>query len=198
MPMRRDAINRLKTALAAIGLTALEIDDLQLDRFVQVNPTTQQALVQTIGRAVPRREPPFRDEAAATLLEAYEACPTSSIPLEAAIRQTQSPGEAEAIARILVDAHPRPRSYSLAASVLERQERWADAIALVRRIVDADPNGLGPRLRLADLLWQNGETAAAVEAYRATLERDANFELDPLKRLSDRDRARVIGRSQGP
>ncbi len=85
----------------------------------------------------------------------------------------------------------------LAALTRDPRHRAA-AIDVQQRLVDADPNGLVVHRRLGDLLWEHGRRDAARAAYRRALEVDEAFALDPLKRLSERDRAVIERRAADP
>jgi tetratricopeptide (TPR) repeat protein len=65
---------------------------------------------------------------------------------------------------------------------------WQRAIDLNRRLTDLDPHGISSWQRYGDALWESGRRDEAATAYQRALDNDANFELDPLKRLSARDR----------
>ena len=67
----------------------------------------------------------------------------------------------------------------------------AIAMACARRVVELDPNGLVPWRRRADLALKYGLTDESREAYRRVLEIDANLELDPVRRLTDAQRADI-------
>jgi hypothetical protein len=67
----------------------------------------------------------------------------------------------------------------------------AIAMDCARRLVDLDPYGLAPQRRLADLAWKHGLTVEARDAYRRTLELDANLDLDPVRRLTAEQRAEI-------
>ena len=52
-------------------------------------------------------------------------------------------------------------------------------------------HGIGPWRRLGDVTWELGARDEAASAYRRALRNDANFELDPMRQLSDRDREAI-------
>ncbi len=62
------------------------------------------------------------------------------------------------------------------------------AIGYARRMTEIDPHGIGVWRRLGDVLWDTGDRAGAADAYRKALANNANFELDELKQLPQRER----------
>jgi hypothetical protein len=152
-----------------------------------------------------------REEAADHLLRAYEALPITSRPLEAAAGQlrlaarasdsSQARGEllrAREIVHDAIEFHGDPSAISLAIVIERRladmtgEERFLrSAAALARSLTVIDPQGLGSWVRLGDLAWDVGDHREARRAYRRALENDANFELDPLKRLPESERLRL-------
>ncbi len=102
---------------------------------------------------------------------------------------------AVALANRAVADHGRPISVALAgeaawfrAAQTDEPAAWQRAIDLNRRLTDIDPHGIGSWRRYGDVLWAGGRRGEAAAAYERALDHDANFELDPLKQLSDRDR----------
>ena len=71
-------------------------------------------------------------------------------------------------------------------------------IALARRMTALDPGGLAPWKRLGDVLWDAGRIDEARAAYERTLQVDADFELDPLKRLGENERRLIEQRLDEP
>ncbi|MCH8151172.1 MAG: hypothetical protein IH830_02220 [Planctomycetes bacterium] len=65
---------------------------------------------------------------------------------------------------------------------------WQAAIGYARHMTEIDPHGIGVWRRLGDVLWETGDRAGAADAYRRALANDANFELDELKQLPQRER----------
>ena len=89
----------------------------------------------------------------------------------------------------------RPTSIALAVearwirSLMRNSSDDLDAaLDHARHLTEVDPHGIGSWRRLGDILWESGRLDDASDAYRRALQADAAFELDPLKRLSDRDR----------
>jgi len=152
-----------------------------------------------------------RRAAADELVLAYDRWPINVRPLEAAVIQLElASARVDASAPIglvmqaadLIDRaiaeHGRPSSISLGVVVHSRlarvtgdAEHWARAIELATRLTQLDPNGLGAWRRLGDVLWMAGQKPQAAEAYRRALECDANFALDKLKQLSEKDRKEI-------
>ena len=71
------------------------------------------------------------------------------------------------------------------------------AIAAAVALTDLDPHGIGPWRRLGDLLFELGLRDQAASAYKRALENNANFELDPMRQLSKRDRDQLKIWTQG-
>jgi hypothetical protein len=67
----------------------------------------------------------------------------------------------------------------------------AAAITCAQRMVVQDPHGLTSWKRLGDVLWDSGGRAEAIAAYRRALQINADFELDPVKQLTERERAEI-------
>jgi len=149
-----------------------------------------------------------REQAADLLGIAYGVMPTWVMPLDEAARQllvaatlADGPRRLELIDSALAHAeqamadHGKPTSIALAgeAAWFRATETgdpvdWQQAIDLNRRLTGFDPHGIGSWQRYGDVLWESGRRDDAATAYRRALDNDANFELDPLKRLSERDR----------
>ena len=98
----------------------------------------------------------------------------------------------------------RPTSIALAVearwirSLMRNSSDDLDAaLDHARHLTEIDPHGIGSWRRLGDILWESGRLDDAADAYRRALQADAAFELDPLKRLSDRDRETLRQRIQG-
>ena len=69
------------------------------------------------------------------------------------------------------------------------------AIAAATALTDLDPHGIGPWRRLGDLLFELGLQDQAASAYKRALQNNANFELDPMRQLSERDRRELEERA---
>jgi len=100
-----------------------------------------------------------------------------------------------------VKRHGRPTliaraaaAYELRATLTGSAADWDAAVGYGRRITEIDPHAIGSWRRLGDLLWAAGRRDEAADAYRRALDNDANFELDPLKQLSESDREALRGR----
>ena len=152
-----------------------------------------------------------RARAVELLTEAYETWPANGLPLDAAARQAMqaavvAPGVTrtqwlERVAELADRAvAERGSNRSRALSITARRElalrsgderTWARLIADAAALTEADPHGIRPWRRLGDLLWERGRAAEAVAAYERALQADANFELDQLKRLPERDRDQI-------
>jgi len=150
-----------------------------------------------------------REEAASVLLSAYRGTrSTDATLLREAARQTMiaaqfSTGDrrrelasrAAEFAREAVEVHAGPTSTALLAEAAwlvavtsgDEAHRQA-AIDAAVALTTLDPHGIGPWRRLGDVTWELGARDDAAWAYRRALENDANFELDPMRQLSDRDR----------
>jgi hypothetical protein len=149
-----------------------------------------------------------REQAADLLGAAYGVMPTWVMPLDEAVKQLLVAATlAEGPRRLgLIDSafahaeqamadHGKPTSIARAgeaawfrASETGEPVDWQRAIDLNRRLTDFDPHGISSWQRYGDALWESGRRDEAATAYRRALDNDANFELDPLKRLSERDR----------
>lgn len=74
------------------------------------------------------------------------------------------------------------------AALTSNQAQWNRAIELATEITQRDPHGMASWRNLGDVLWAAGRHEEAAAAYERALQNNANFELDELKQLSDRDR----------
>ena len=68
------------------------------------------------------------------------------------------------------------------------------AVVLAERIARRDPSGLWSQRHLADALWNSGERDLAGITYRRVLQLDDARAIDPLRRLSQEDRALIESR----
>jgi hypothetical protein len=159
-----------------------------------------------------------RQRAAELLLAAYAFDPSNVTPLDEASDQFQvaagRPGAAASLSRYerAADAaqrawrrHGRLSSLSLLAhgrrgiaTISGLASDWDAAIDAARELARRDPNGLSAAVRLGDMLWDSGRPMEAAEAYRRALAISDNHELDELKQLSARDRARLESRIGEP
>jgi predicted negative regulator of RcsB-dependent stress response len=80
------------------------------------------------------------------------------------------------------------------AAVTGKEAQWNRAIELAMEITRRDPHGISSWRNLGDVLWAEGRGKEAAVAYEQTLQNDANFELDELKQLSNRDRQMIHAR----
>ena len=71
------------------------------------------------------------------------------------------------------------------------------ALELARELTTLDPNGLRTWKRVGDLAWSVGDEDGMRSAYERALELDEAYELDPLKRLNDRERTEIETRLGG-
>ncbi len=154
-----------------------------------------------------------RRAAAEKLVESYALWPTNNQPLNAAIDQLLIAAErpqreadsahtgvpigllmrAEEIAEYALARHVSASSTVLAinvhaglASLTGDNAHWTRAIELATWMASTvDPQGVSPWQRLGDVLWAAGRKHEAADAYRRALDHNDNFELDPLKQLSD-------------
>ena len=151
------------------------------------------------GGFVRRVEAALRLRAATRLLDGGTFDTTRLAAREAAtaIAAGADPAAGEAFALALAPAIDA--GMPSAAAALHRLERACgrDGLDAARRLVELDPNGLSAWRLYADALWAAGARREAAAAYARVLEIDANFELDPLKQLSDgaRDEARARARA---
>jgi hypothetical protein len=157
-----------------------------------------------------------REEAARTLLGAYrEARSTDATLLRVAARQTMiaaqmsTPDKQRALAvravELAVEAaetHGGPSSMGvlaetswMLAQISGDETHKQAAIAAATALTGLDPHGIGPWRRLGDLLFELGLRDESASAYKQALENNANFELDPMRQLSERDREHVKRRA---
>jgi hypothetical protein len=159
-----------------------------------------------------------REEAARMLLWAYQATrSTDATLLREAARQTMiaaqvsTPEKQRALADRAVELagkaaedHRGPSSTAvlaesswLLALISGDETHKQAAIAAATALTDLDPHGIGPWRRLGDLLFELGLRDEAASAYERALENNANFELDPMRQLSKRDRDQLKIWTQG-
>ncbi len=156
-----------------------------------------------------------RLDAADRLFEAYLIAPANHRLLQDATRQLllaagilegdrrrEVVGRAIELSERAVREHEQLSSIALAATAwrLEalatgRPEAWQRTIEHARRLTELDPHGIASWRRLGDVYWDAGRRDDAAAAYGRALEADRNFELDPLKQLSDRDRDQILQRT---
>ena len=157
-----------------------------------------------------------REEAARTLLGAYrEARSTDANLLREAARQTMiaaqmsGPDKQRALAVRAVElageaaeVHGGPMSTAvleettwMLARISGDETHKQAAIAAATALTDLDPHGIGPWRRLGDLLFEVGLRDQAASAYKRALQNNANFELDPMRQLSERDRRELEERA---
>lgn len=159
----------------------------------------------------PAEEVRRRVQAAEMLAEAQEAMDTAIEPRLAAAEQLEraswiarGPQRIELLQRAL--AHLRPlvderasgRAIVLAyyvhrklAELTGDETHEAAAIELAQRMAVQDPHGLTSWKRLGDVLWEYGHRREAIAAYRRALQINEDFELDPLKQLTEGERAEI-------
>ncbi len=158
-----------------------------------------------------------REEAARMLLWAYEATrSTDAMLLREAARQTMIAAQVAAadrqlelatraveLARKAADVHAGPSSTALLAETAwllalntgDETHKQA-AIEAAAALTDHDPHGIGPWRRLGDLYRELGMRDEAASAYGHALENNANFELDPMRQLSERHRRELEERAR--
>ncbi|MCH8165789.1 MAG: hypothetical protein IH889_09290, partial [Planctomycetes bacterium] len=155
-----------------------------------------------------------RAAAVQLLTDAYKIYRANVLPLHAAVRQAVMAAataprakriewlqEAAELARRAVADHGKPGSISLAgeahrlkALLTNDADDWQAAIQYARRMTEIDPHGIGVWRRLGDVMWETGDRERAADAYRKALTNDANFELDELKQLPQRERETLLER----
>ena len=159
-----------------------------------------------------------REEAAQMLLWAYETTrSTDATLLREAARQTMIAAQvsladkqlglatrAVELAREAADVHRGPSSTALLAEtawllalITGDETHKQAAIEAAAALTDHDPHGIGPWRRLGDLYRELGMLDEAASAYERALQNNANFELDPMRQLSERDRRELEGRISG-
>ncbi len=157
-----------------------------------------------------------REVAAGILLDAYrETGSTDAVLLRVAARQTMiaaqvSPADkqlelatrAVELAREAADVHRGPTSTALLAEtawlltlITGDETHKQAAIEAAIALTDQDPHGIGPWRRLGNLYRELGMPDEAASAYQHALQNNANFELDPMRQLSDRDRRELEERA---
>ena len=109
-------------------------------------------------------------------------------------QQLQLLNKAITAAQRAITDHDKPSSIALASELFRLKAirtgddaDWNVAIEFAKEMTERDPQGIGSWKGLGDLLWQRGRHIEAAQAYERALESDANFELDELKQLSQRD-----------
>jgi len=152
-----------------------------------------------------------RSRAAEKLLEAHAAMITSLTPRLAAGEQLEraswiARGEARlallkgALGHLdyCIDHGQGGRAIVLAyfvhrklAELTGDEAHEGAAIQLAQRMTVQDPHGLASWKRLGDVLWDYGHRREAIAAYRRALRINADFELDPVKQLTEPERAEV-------
>lgn len=153
----------------------------------------------------------LRREVAGRLEVAHECWPVYYAPLIAAADQLERAGRHSAApdnvaalseARVLLQecieqtgaARPTNLSFFIELRLAEltgNESHHESALDLARAMTEIDPHGIAPWRRLGDLLWKLERRSEAAEAYERCLTNNANFSLDPLKQLSERDRTEI-------
>ena len=152
----------------------------------------------------------LRRAVAKKLIEAHEIMPSHSFPRERAAQQltfgagrTQGSERAAILNEALTltryeDMPERTFMISLRANILFELARldgsvedWQRAITEMKLLTTRDPHGNYVWKRMGNVLWESGRELEAREAYRLALQADDNFELDPMKQLSSRDRGLI-------
>ena len=157
-----------------------------------------------------------REEAAQMLLRAYETTrSTDAMLLREAARQMmiaaqvspadRQPGLATRAVEFAHEAahvHRGPSSTALLAEtawllalITGDETHKQVAIEAAAALTDQDPHGIGPWRRLGDLYRELGMPDEAASAYQRALQNNANFELDPMRQLSERDRRELEERA---
>ena len=83
----------------------------------------------------------------------------------------------------------------LLAAITGDETHERAAIDAAVDLTGLDPHGIGPWRRLGDLMWALDMRDEAASAYQRALENDTNFELDPMRQLSERDREQLRARA---
>jgi len=192
----------LTGALAASRQEARMVDAAEILRPLAEPATAPQDAADEIDR---------RSRAAEKLLESHAAMVTSLTPRLAAGEQLEraswiARGEARlalleaALGHLdyCIDHGTGGRAIVLAyfvhrklAELTGDEAHEVKAIELAQRMAVRDPHGLTSWKRLGDVLWEYGHRREAIAAYRRALQINADFELDPVKQLTERERAEV-------
>jgi hypothetical protein len=164
------------------------------------------------GEIPPRRERiKLRTAAADILVRAHEAMPTAIDVRRLAAEQldrAQASARDDHRVRLLLEEldlleyciqrgdHGRAamlayNAHNLLYEITGDASHRDRAIEMARLMTEADPYGLGGWMRLGDALWKYERIDDAVHAYRRALEISDNFELDPLKQLTEREREQI-------
>jgi tetratricopeptide (TPR) repeat protein len=166
------------------------------------------------GEIGPAEEIRLRVQAAEKLMDARGAMDTAIEPRLAAAEQLERASwiargpqridllqQALTHLRPLIDERDSGRAIVLAhlvhrklAELTGDEAHELEAIALAQRMTELDPNGLSSWTRLGEVLWECGRREEAAAAYQRALQIDKNFELDPLKQLTERERAEIARR----
>ncbi|TVQ56442.1 MAG: hypothetical protein EA377_02150 [Phycisphaerales bacterium] len=172
----------------------------------------QRMVIEAAHMLVVEEDAPSRDHrraAAERLYAAYERDPRHRLPLLDAIHQMERAamlaGDLNARLRDLQRAeawathgwNETGRSSFLGqrltvrrriADLTDDPDHWQRAIEDATRLTELDPHAIVVWHQLGDVLWDAGRRDTAVGAYRRALGADRNFELDPLKQLTTRER----------
>ena len=118
-------------------------------------------------------------------------------------KQRALAGRAVELAGEAVEIHGGPSSVATLAettwvlALISGDETHKQAaITAATALTDLDPHGIGPWRRLGNLLFELGLRDEAALAYERALENNANFELDPMRQLSEPDRLQLRLRSE--
>lgn len=134
-----------------------------------------------------------------TLRAASRLAALESRAAEHAARAAELQHRAVALATRGTDLFPRsPQAWTWLATVHTLIGETRAAISALERAATLDPHGLTVKVRLANLCAQAGHASAAGDWARRALETDQNLRLDPLRRLSDSDRAAMMKLASGP
>lgn len=207
----------LTCALALWIAVSAVIPAMKQSQHVRAAATTLHPLSEHPQEAIKQRQ-----QAHAHLLDAYDILPRNRLPLHRAVQQLQRAGsvpnipadqrtalltEALSLADRLVREHPRTSPLATRGTIAmflalttedEEIEHAALATAIddARRITERDPHGISGWQRLGHALWLAGRHDEAAAAYHRALRADRNFELDPLKQLTERERQQLHDRMQ--
>jgi hypothetical protein len=140
-----------------------------------------------LERAIDSGPPHFETFRAASRLAVLESQAAADPDRSRSLRS-----EALRIARKATELFPRSaQCWTWLATIQELIPDPQGAIVSLERAAELDPHGLTTKVRLADAHVRFGDPKSGSIWARRALESDRNLRLDPLRRLSDRERARM-------
>jgi tetratricopeptide (TPR) repeat protein len=168
--------------------------DIALQQMVVQRGTPAAGILEHAARVAPTHIPTVEAWARLHMAIAASAAALGRLP-----DATDSVVKAEEIARELVARAPRAQSYSILANILTARYQLdvnpvhlTGVIQALERADRLDPYGLTIPVRLMRACTTLGRTAEAGQWAQTALERDELQRLDPLRRLSDRERDEVL------